>query len=131
MNFPTENLNMCCLCKNMRDCEMPDYGELVAKAGLEIKAIKLSPNEPFVWASGFQMPIYNDNRMFLFFSKHRQLLTHAFGKILVSEDIPYDVIAGTSTAGISPATGLADTYDRPLIYIRDKPKDHGDRKSVV
>ena len=43
-----------------------DYGSEIAKAGLEIKAIKLRPEDPFTWASGFRMPIYNDNRMFLF-----------------------------------------------------------------
>ena len=47
-----------------------DFGEKIAEAGLKINAIKLRPNDPFTWASGFRMPIYNDNRMFLFDSDH-------------------------------------------------------------
>jgi len=102
-----------------------DYERQIAKAGLDIKAIKLRPDNPFTWASGFRMPIYNDNRMFLFYPEHRNLLAKGFEKILQSENIPYDVIAGTSTAGIPPATTCADYLAKPLIYVRDKPKDHG------
>ena len=50
------------------------YGREIAETGLKIKAIKLNPDEPFTWASGFRMPIYNDNRMFLFYPEHRNLL---------------------------------------------------------
>lgn len=102
-----------------------DYERQIARAGLEINAIKLRPDNPFTWASGFRMPIYNDNRMFLFHPEHRSLLARGFEEILQSEEIPYDVIAGTSTAGIPPATTLADHLGKPLIYVRDKPKDHG------
>jgi len=101
------------------------YEKQIAKAGLEINAIKLRPDNPFTWASGFRMPIYNDNRMFLFHPEHRGLLARGFEKILQSEEIPYEVIAGTSTAGIPPATTLADHLGKPMIYVRDKPKDHG------
>ncbi|MFA7707504.1 MAG: orotate phosphoribosyltransferase [Candidatus Pacearchaeota archaeon] len=109
----------------------------IAKAGLKINAIKLSPNKPFTWASGFQMPIYNDNRMFLGNAKHRRLIADGFNHLMDSaysenRNIYFSIIAGTSTAGISPATTLADTYsiERPLIYVRDKPKDHGLRNQI-
>ena len=101
------------------------YEKQIAKAGLEINAIKLRPDNPFTWASGFRMPIYNDNRMFLFHPEHRDLLARGFEEILQTEEIPYEVIAGTSTAGIPPATTLADHLRKSLIYVRDKPKDHG------
>ena len=101
------------------------FGEAIAKAGLEIKAIKLRPDNPFTWASGFRMPIYNDNRMFLSHPKYRSLIANGFSSLLQREGIAFDYIAGTSTAGISPATTLADQINAPMIYIRDKPKGHG------
>lgn len=107
-----------------------DYGKEIAKAGLEINAIKLRPDDPFTWASGFRMPIYNDNRMFLFYPEHRARLAEGFGNLLQSEGMPYDVIAGTSTAGISPATTLADSLEMPMIYVRDKPKGHGLKNQI-
>ncbi|MBU0907642.1 MAG: orotate phosphoribosyltransferase [Nanoarchaeota archaeon] len=106
------------------------FEEEVAGAGLDISAIKLNPDDPFLWASGFHMPIYNDNRMFLFHPKHRRLIAEGFRRILGDGGIQYDVIAGTSTAGISPATTLADCAGMPLIYVRDKPKDHGLRNQI-
>ena len=105
-----------------------DYSKEIARAGLKIKAIKLNPGNPREWASGFRMPIYNDNRMFLFDYEDRSLVRKGLKSI--AEKLPFSVIAGTSTAGISPATSLADEYRYPLIYIRDKPKDHGLRNQI-
>jgi orotate phosphoribosyltransferase len=105
-----------------------DYGKEIAKAGLDINAIKLRPDDPFTWASGYRMPIYNDNRMFLFFPEHRKLIREGF--INLVKDIPYEVIAGTSTSGIPPATTLADSLGKPMIYVRDKPKDHGLKNQI-
>lgn len=109
---------------------MVEYGKLIASAGLEIKAIKLNPEKPFQWASGYMMPIYNDNRMFLSWPNKRRLITDAFESIIKGEDIPYNIIAGTSTAGISPGTSLADRLIASFIYIRDKPKDHGLKNQI-
>ena len=102
----------------------------IAKNGLALKAIKLSPDKPFVWASGFQMPIYNDNRMFLQNGSYRKSITCAFEDIIKKKGIEYDIIAGTSTAGIPHATTLSDRTNAPLIYVRDKPKDHGLRNQI-
>jgi len=109
-----------------------NYDGAIAEAGLEINAIKLRPDNPFTWASGFRMPIYNDNRMFLGSARHRRLIAEGFNELMSStkesnRNIYFSIIAGTSTAGISPATTLADTYlvEMPMIYVRDKPKDHG------
>jgi orotate phosphoribosyltransferase len=105
-----------------------DYAGAVAEAGLSIGAIKLRPNDPFTWASGYRMPIYNDNRMFLFYPEYRDLITEGLGSL--AHEITFDVIAGTSTAGIAPAALLANNFLRPLIYVRDKPKDHGLKNQI-
>lgn len=107
---------------------MKNYGKEIARAGLEIKAIKLRPDEPFQWASGFMMPIYNDNRLFLGFPEHRDLIKQ--GLIQLTSDVDYAVVAGTSTAGIPHATLLADEIQKPMIYIRDKPKEHGLKNQI-
>jgi len=106
-----------------------DYGKEIAKTGLKINAIKLNPDNPFEWASGFRMPIYNDNRMFLFSFEHRKLITKAFYGL--ARDLPFSAIAGTSTAGIPWGTLLANEFkDCPFVYVRDKPKEHGLRNRI-
>jgi orotate phosphoribosyltransferase len=94
---------------------MDDYGRQLANAGLEIGAIKLQPEKPFLWASGFYMPIYNDNRMFLGNSEHRQLVTEGLWDRLDELDFIPDLIAGTSTSGIAPAASLAQVLEMPLV----------------
>ena len=107
-----------------------DYEKKIAKAGLKINAIKLNPNNPFTWASGFKMPIYNDNRMFLFYPSSRKLIAQGFENLLNIGEISCDIVAGTSTAGISPGTTLADLIDIPFVYVRDKPKNHGLKNQI-
>jgi orotate phosphoribosyltransferase len=108
----------------------------LANVALDISAIKLRPEDPFTWASGYRMPIYNDNRMLLGDVKHRRLVMTGFMELfedaglIVNMRSTVDVIAGTSTAGIPHATSLADFLDLPMIYIRDKPKDHGMRNQI-
>ena len=106
------------------------YAKKIAKEALKIKAIKLRPDDPFEWASGYKMPMYNDNRMFLFFPEYRELITNALEEIISSEKISFDIIAGTSTAGIPPGVSLADRFNCPFIYIRDEAKDHGLRNKI-
>ena len=84
------------------------YGPLLAKGAFELGAIRLSPAKPFTWASGYHMPIYNDNRQFLAVPKYRALIRDAFADMLSSLDFNPDNIAGTATAGIPHATSLAD-----------------------
>lgn len=109
---------------------MTNFGKELAKAGLSIKAIKLNPEQPFLWASGYQMPIYNDNRMFLFFSEYRQLIIDGLKQLILDQKIPCEVIAGTAMAGIPHGAGLANSLQLPFIYIRDKAKDHGLRNQI-
>jgi len=107
-----------------------DYGKEIARISLDIGSIKLRPGDPFTWASGYRMPIYNDNRMLLFYPEYRVLIANGFKEIIDKEKIECDIIAGTSTAGIPHATILADLLNKPLIYIRDKPKDHGLKNQI-
>lgn len=109
-----------------------DYAREVARLGLEIGALKLRPNDPFTWASGFRMPIYNDNRMFLFEPQNRELvldaLFEAAGEVKVDRESV--IIAGTSTAGIPWGVRVADMIYADFVYVRDKPKDHGLRNQI-
>ncbi len=101
------------------------YGPILARGAFELGAIKLSPAAPFTWASGYRMPIYNDNRMFLASPKYRALIRDAFADMLGAIGEKYDNIAGTATAGIPHATSLADMLYKPLSYVRSSSKDHG------
>jgi orotate phosphoribosyltransferase len=120
--------------KDKKSMDITKIANEVAKTGLKIKAIKLNPENPFTWASGYRMPIYNDNRMHLWYPQNRKLILDGFLG-LMSEDgfytgQPYDFIAGTSTAGIPHAEKLADNRYKPLVYVRDKPKDHGLKNQI-
>jgi len=100
-------------------------GQQLAAAALEIKAIKISPRAPFRWASGYSMPIYNDNRMFLADAEHRRLISEGFSALIAENKLSFEIVGGTATAGIAPATTLADRIKKPLVYVRDKKKGHG------
>ena len=101
------------------------YGSQLAKAAFELGAIRLSPKEPFTWASGYRMPIYNDNRQFLAKAGYRALICDAFTDMLEALGMDPHSIAGTATAGIPHATTLADRLQKPLTYVRSSSKDHG------
>lgn len=101
------------------------YGPLLAKEALQLGAIRLRPKDPFSWASGYRMPIYNDNRQLLALPKVRSLVAEAFSEMLKALDFDPDNIAGTATAGIPHATTLADMMQKPLSYVRSSGKEHG------
>ncbi|AEV30701.1 orotate phosphoribosyltransferase [Sphaerochaeta pleomorpha str. Grapes] len=101
------------------------YGPLLAEEALRLGAIRLKPEDPFTWASGYRMPIYNDNRQLLAVPKARALVCSAFSEMLKALDFDPDNIAGTATAGIPHATSLADLLGKPLSYVRSAGKDHG------
>lgn len=110
--------------------DLENNAKTLAGISLTIGAIKLNPEQPFQWASGYFMPIYNDNRLLLRQPTHRKTVSEYFDSILRFYDIRPDVVAGTATAGIPHATTLADRLHLPLIYIRDKPKAHGLRNQI-
>lgn len=101
----------------------------IAKNLLQIKAIKLNPQNPFTWASGMRSPIYCDNRITLSHPNVRTLIKESFGEI--SNDFgKFDLVAGVATAGIAHGALLADYLDKPFIYVRAEAKSHGRKNKI-
>ncbi|WP_247234946.1 orotate phosphoribosyltransferase [Telluribacter sp. SYSU D00476] len=97
----------------------------VAEMLLEAKAIKLSPDQPFQWSSGWMSPIYCDNRVALSYPDIRTYIKEALAN-LVREHYPNaEAIAGVATAGIAQGALVADLLDLPFAYVRPEPKKHG------
>lgn len=97
----------------------------VAEYLLQIKAIKLSPENLFTWASGIQSPIYCDNRKSLSHPELRSYIKQSFAA-LVKEKFPQaDAVSGVATAGIAHGALLADELNLPFSYVRSSPKGHG------
>lgn len=97
----------------------------VAEFLLQIKAIKLQPNKPFTWASGWKSPIYCDNRVTLSYPPVRTFIRQRLTE-LVSEDFgAVNLIAGVATAGIPQGVLVAQDLGLPFAYVRSAPKDHG------
>jgi orotate phosphoribosyltransferase len=108
---------------------MSNIAQQVARQLLAIKAVKLSPNAPFTWASGILSPIYCDNRIVLSYPEARQIVKQGFvEKSTVFGD--FDVVAGVATAGIPHGALLADAIGKPFIYVRDKAKGHGRQNQI-
>ena len=97
----------------------------VAQNLLAIKAVFLSPNEPFTWASGIKSPIYCDNRLTMSFPKVRRLIAKGLAEKIKKQFPDVEVIAGTATAGIPHAACVAEILDLSMVYIRSKAKYHG------
>lgn len=104
--------------------------ENIAKSLLEIKAVSLSPNEPYTWASGIKSPIYCDNRITISVPAVRTQITDGLVALIKEKYPDVEVIAGTATAGIPHAAFVAQKMDLPMIYIRSKAKEHGKAKKI-
>lgn len=104
---------------------MTELAKNIAKDLLEIKAVFLSPNEPFTWASGIKSPIYCDNRITMSYPKIRREIAKGLAETIKEKYPDAEVIAGTATAGIPHAAWVAELLDLPMVYIRSKAKDHG------
>ncbi len=98
--------------------------ELAAQL-LEINAVILRPQDPFTWASGWNSPIYCDNRLTLHYPEIRKMIATQFTSFIESEFPDIDVVTGTATAGIPHAAWVADALNKPLAYVRAKPKSYG------
>ncbi|MCW1926881.1 orotate phosphoribosyltransferase [Bhargavaea beijingensis] len=96
-----------------------------AEALLSIGAVRFSPDQPFTWASGIQSPIYCDNRLTMSYPEVRKRIAKGLAELILAEYPEAEVIAGTATAGIPHAAWVSDLMDKPMIYIRSKPKGHG------
>lgn len=103
----------------------PKLAAEIAADLLKIGAIKLSPDQPFTWASGWKSPIYCDNRLSLSFPDVRAKIKTALALAISKEFDGIDVIAGVATAGIPQGALVADELALPFIYVRSKSKGHG------
>src|SRR6478752_2893061 len=102
----------------------------VAEFLLQIKAIKLQPNNPFTWASGWKSPIYCDNRITLSFPPIRNYLREEFAKNIEKQFGKPDVIAGVATGAIGIGMLVAEIMGLPFVYVRPEPKKHGRQNQV-
>jgi orotate phosphoribosyltransferase len=110
--------------------DLKTISQKLAQIVIDIGAVKLSPENPFTWASGAIMPIYTDNRLLLGKAEYRNLVGEGFCEIIKNKKFPVDLIAGTATAGIPHATTLANALDLPMSYVRSEPKGHGRKKMI-
>ena len=104
---------------------MESIEKIVAKQLLDIKAVKLNPENPFTWASGWKSPIYCDNRKVLSYPAARKVVYEAFVEIIKKNFKDVEVIAGVATGAIAYGMMVAEVLGLPFVYVRPKPKDHG------
>ena len=97
----------------------------VTKKLLQINTIKVQPNNPFTWASGWKAPIYCDNRKIMSYPEERTFICKQFCKIIREKYPQVEVIAGVATGAIAHGMLVAQELGLPFIYVRSKPKDHG------
>ncbi len=97
---------------------------------LTIKAIKLQPEDPFIWASGWSSPIYCDNRVTLSYVSIRNFIRENLAKIILEKHGKPDVIAGVATGAIAIGVLVAQELGVPFIYVRPEPKKHGRKNQI-
>ena len=104
---------------------MKTLGKLNASKLIEVKAIKLQPNNPFTWASGWKAPIYCDNRKTLSYPQIRSLIKLELARVISETFGDVEAIAGVATGAIAQGALVADLLGLPFVYVRSSPKDHG------
>ena len=92
---------------------------------LDVKAIKLQPDNPFTWASGWKSPFYCDNRKTLSFPALRSFVKIELSRLVMEQFPEADAVAGVATGAIAQGALVADELGLPFAYVRSKPKDHG------
>ncbi|KAB7727909.1 orotate phosphoribosyltransferase [Rudanella paleaurantiibacter] len=97
----------------------------IARHLLEVRAVKLRPEEPFTWSSGWLSPIYCDNRVTLSYPEVRTFIKNALADAIRQHFPTADIIAGVATAGIAQGALVADVLNLPYCYVRPEPKKHG------
>jgi len=108
-----------------KDTSTQEISTKVAAYLLQIKAIKLSADNPFSWASGWKSPIYCDNRISLSYPEVRTYIKEALCKVIADKYPNAEAIAGVATAGIPQGALVAEAMGLPFVYVRSKPKGHG------
>jgi len=96
-----------------------------ARQLMDIQAIKLQPQQPFTWASGWKSPIYTDNRKTLAFPRLRSFVKLSLCHLIQEHFPEAEAIAGVATGAIAQGALVADELGLPYCYVRPKPKDHG------
>ncbi|MDO5571533.1 MAG: orotate phosphoribosyltransferase [Bacteroidales bacterium] len=104
---------------------MKSLERLVAEKLLAIKAVKLQPQNPFTWASGWKSPIYCDNRKSLSYPDVRSIIRIELCRVIAENFGNVDAIAGVATGAIAQGALVADALGLPFVYVRSSPKDHG------
>ena len=104
---------------------MSTVEKICAEKLLKVKAIKLQPEQPFTWASGWKSPFYCDNRKTLAFPALRTFVKLQLSRIVAELYPEADAIAGVATGAIAQGALVADELALPFAYVRSKPKDHG------
>jgi orotate phosphoribosyltransferase len=107
-----------------------ETAEKTAELLLQINAIKLNSKNPFTWASGWQSPIYCDNRLILSFPAIRNYIRDEFAKNIEKQFGKPDVIAGVATGAIGIGMLVAECMGLPFVYVRPEPKKHGKQNQV-
>ena len=104
---------------------MKKTDRLLAEKLLQISAVKLQPDMPFVWGSGWNSPIYNDNRRILSYPDVRNYIKVEMAKTILEHYDSVDMVAAVSTPAIPFGMLVADTLGLPFMYVLSTPKDHG------
>ncbi|TNE99411.1 MAG: orotate phosphoribosyltransferase [Deltaproteobacteria bacterium] len=104
--------------------------ESIANLLVKIECLKVSPSDPFTYASGLKGPLYCDNRKALGYVEERELIVKAFVERIKAWGKDFDAVCGLATAGIPHAAFIADALKKPMIYVRSKPKAHGKGNQV-
>lgn len=104
---------------------MKNLERLLAEKLLHISAIKLQPANPFVWVSGWNSPIYTDNRKTLSYPEIRSFIKVELCRLIMENFQNIDAVAGVATGAIAQGALVADTLGLPYVYVRSSPKDHG------
>lgn len=104
---------------------MKQVETLLAEKLLKVSAIKLQPDNPFVWASGWNSPIYTDNRITLSYPEIRSFIKVELCRIIEERFPEAEAVAGVATGAIAQGALVADTLAKPYVYVRSSPKDHG------
>ena len=104
---------------------MKTLEQILAKKLLKIKAVKLQPANPFVWASGWKSPIYCDNRKTLSYPPLRNFIKLELARTILEKYENVTAIAGVATGAIAQGAMVAEELNLPFVYVRSAPKDHG------
>ena len=114
----------------MNNPNQTKYKSETAELLLKLKAIKLQPNDPFTWASGWKSPIYCDNRIILSNIGCRNKIANYFSQLITEKYKDVDIIAGVATGAIGIGILVAEKLNLPFIYVRPQAKKHGRQNQI-